>query len=1032
MQTEREDADFLIEIATATPTPLRAGVVLPKRTVCPEVRLPLTAGAGEAARPRAEQIRTVEELGAALAESRRHYAPFLENHAPTLPTTRTVQAVDRFEWRIERPDDRANFDRALAGEGAWETVTVPHYGPPLGTAATLYRTVINLTPELMRRDRIMLCFAGVDYACQVYLNGVCIGSHEGFFDAFEFDCTGVARESNNVLLVRVVNDYPMLGSRAGDQVIDGDKIYAATGLGYDDPQEGWHHCPPAMGIYNRVTIEGRSRLHIEDLWVRPLVSDRTVDLRLEIKNAGTNPFESVAILVSIFGRNFAAQVHVDHRHQGWNKFVRGFGDLDHGCDEEVPALMGLGTNYIRIVLPMGEFRVWDLETPWLYQAQIKLLDAKERVLDVAERQFGMRSFVQDEHSTPKGKFMLNGREIRLRGANTMGNLERCVMQGDFDQLRDDILLAKLTHMNFLRLTQRPVHREVYEWCDRLGLMLQTDLPLFATVRRNQFLEVVAQAARMEHHIRAHPSSILVSFINEPRPEAAGKPHRFVLREEMEKMFEMCIAAVRQQNPDRVIKCVDGDYDPPAKFGMPDNHCYCGWYIGHGIDLGAVHHGDWLPVKPGWHYGCGEFGAEGLDSFEVMQKYYPATWRPHGLDAPWSPDVIARAQSWGFHFLWYDTPRTTAEWIEASQKHQDWIVRMMTEAYRRNAMMNSFAVHLFIDAWPAGWMKTIMDVARVPKKAWFTYRDVLTPTAVSLRCDRTSVWSGESVPIELWVCNDRAETLKRWQVHYDVRWQGTVVANGTVPAQIDACAPRGQGIIEVTAPETVQRGIMEIGASLINQEGRTVHDTTLTIKVFPAPAAAEGKVWLSRRTRAGVNFVRSLGLHESSGAVANAQTLFITDHESYQSQSSEIQQQVREGACAVFLSLPPGKYTIGGSPIEVRKAGMGPRHFVSRATGHPLVEGFDPDDFKFWYSHRLGRVVPILHTTLDAVGWRPILQSGDGEWLHPWNYAPAAVERADGNGCWRVCQVELAECVKTNPAARLFALRLLAPQKDAAG
>ena len=50
------------------------------------------------------------------------------------------------------------------------------------------------------------------------------------------------------------------------------------------------------------------------------------------------------------------------------------------------------------------------------------------------------------------------------------------MRGDIDQLRDDILLAKLCNMNFLRLTQRPVQDEIYKWCDRLGLMTQTDLP----------------------------------------------------------------------------------------------------------------------------------------------------------------------------------------------------------------------------------------------------------------------------------------------------------------------------------------------------------------------------------------------------------------------------------------------------------------------------------------------------------------------------------------------------------------------------
>lgn len=51
---------------------------------------------------------------------------------------------------------------------------------------------------------------------------------------------------------------------------------------------------------------------------------------------------------------------------------------------------------------------------------------------------------------------LNGEQIRLRGANTMGHLQQCVIKGDTAQLIDDILLAKLCNMNYLRLTQRPV------------------------------------------------------------------------------------------------------------------------------------------------------------------------------------------------------------------------------------------------------------------------------------------------------------------------------------------------------------------------------------------------------------------------------------------------------------------------------------------------------------------------------------------------------------------------------------------------
>ncbi|MFQ9799388.1 MAG: hypothetical protein ACLR23_11105 [Clostridia bacterium] len=49
----------------------------------------------------------------------------------------------------------------------------------------------------------------------------------------------------------------------------GEKIYAATGLGFDDSKVGWHHCPPGMGIYQEVYVEGRSAVSIADILFSP-------------------------------------------------------------------------------------------------------------------------------------------------------------------------------------------------------------------------------------------------------------------------------------------------------------------------------------------------------------------------------------------------------------------------------------------------------------------------------------------------------------------------------------------------------------------------------------------------------------------------------------------------------------------------------------------------------------------------------------------------------------------------------------------
>ena len=93
-------------------------------------------------------------------------------------------------------------------------------------------------------------------------------------------------------------------------------------------------------------------------------------------------------------------------------------------------------------------------------------------------------------------FYLNGRKIRLRGANTMGFEQQDVLRRDFDRLIDDILLAKICNMNYWRLTQRPVQEEIYEYCDKLGLMTQTDLPVFGCMRRPMVCEALRQTATM--------------------------------------------------------------------------------------------------------------------------------------------------------------------------------------------------------------------------------------------------------------------------------------------------------------------------------------------------------------------------------------------------------------------------------------------------------------------------------------------------------------------------------------------------------
>jgi hypothetical protein len=109
-------------------------------------------------------------------------------------------------------------------------------------------------------------------------------THEGYFAPFEVDITPyLRRDAENVLVVRIQNEAIMTGASSWSRgAVDGDKIYADVGPGWDDPVLGWHSCPPGAGIWQKVYLEGRPKLAVTGLFVRPDLKRKTVEVRVEV------------------------------------------------------------------------------------------------------------------------------------------------------------------------------------------------------------------------------------------------------------------------------------------------------------------------------------------------------------------------------------------------------------------------------------------------------------------------------------------------------------------------------------------------------------------------------------------------------------------------------------------------------------------------------------------------------------------------------------------------------------------------------
>jgi hypothetical protein len=996
-------------------------------TQLPDTYLPMTHEPEAVFKP-FQLMDTAEELNAALAQMRKKSLPFMAQYAPAIGNTRTQIKLDDFLWRVETKDDIADITNVFAVKGDWERVRIPHFGPPLGRAVTYYYKKIVLAQDIFDKGSLFACFKGVDYRAHVFLNGTYLGSHEGFFAPFEFNVTRVARVGENTLVVKVENDYTTHGGRdeKGHHVV-GDKIYAAAGPGYDDPIEGWHHCPAGMGIYQPCYIESRNALHIPDVFVRPLPDAEEAEVWLEVNNFHED-LQDLKLQFSLYGQNFKETLFENLEYVPSTTHIPGIGDLAKPTDWQQTRLKaGWGVNHFKIKIPIKNPRLWCNDTPWLYQLQIKLLDSAGQVTDQTATSFGMRSFTMDTQSSPKGMMSLNGQEIRLRGANTMGYMQQDVMKEDWNQLIDDILLAKVCNMNFIRLTQRPVQEEIYTYCDQLGLMLQTDLPLFGSLRPNQFLEGMKQANEMERLVRNHPSNIMVTYINERFPNAEGKPHRnMATSEEYESFFKACDQAVLFANPERVIKAGDGDYDPPSP-GLPDNHCYNGWYNGHGLGLGEMHKGYWQAVKPDWYYACGEFGAEGLDPVNTMLKHYPRDWLPKNQDpqGSWTALSIPRAQTQAFHYMWFNTQDSLEDWVEASQTHQAWAIRLQTEAMRRDNDMVSFALHLFIDAWPAGWMKTIMDVDRQPKKAFFVYRDALNPVLATLRTDRIHFTANEKTNIEAWLSNDLNTIPKGYKLSYQLEKEDSILFAHSVKPQFQENASVFQGYLSFDAPAVSQRTSYKLRLGLFDNRGQEQSQSVIDIDVFPRfKVKSQVKISVPGPRDKGARLLTELDILPTDD-VKQSNVIMIDDYSWYAEHTEMVDRLVQAGKTALFLELPEGRYAICNSDVHSFNTVMGDYYFVSPKTEHALVQWAEPMDFKFWFNEQAEVVTPFIGNVLKADGWTPILTTGQTSWGSR-DEGPylAAAEKKSGKGNYIICQLQMNHRLNSNPTAQQFIYKLL--------
>jgi beta-mannosidase len=389
------------------------------------------------------------------------------------------------EWRYYiDPDgmgEKRGFFESAADRSAWKKMKVPcnWYLTEVGDydGVVWFQRDFDIGPDIVRRT-LTLRFRAVDYIARVWLNGIYLGSHEGYFNPFEFDVTKAVKPGKNTLVVRV--DSPRDPTEYV-LVQDAQNLSSPLSTPYKKHQAkaltivkghliDAMHRPGAMtklrqdgntgGVWQTVELIARGPVQIAydkiycKIVERDFVPDGsalvTVDLEVDNKTGGVLTVDAGL------------------------RITPGTFDDDLRLERVRSVELQPGLNQLKLVLTIPRARLWwtwDHGRPDLYKAEMWIVRSGA-VDDARTEFFGVKEV---RHDDATGHWTLNGRRIFVRGMRYYSSMYMSEITAP--RIRKDLEEMLDMNINSIRIGSHVELDEFYDLCDRMGFLVWQNFPL---------------------------------------------------------------------------------------------------------------------------------------------------------------------------------------------------------------------------------------------------------------------------------------------------------------------------------------------------------------------------------------------------------------------------------------------------------------------------------------------------------------------------------------------------------------------------
>lgn len=311
------------------------------------------------------------------------------------------------------------FDREILVPFSWAS---PASGVELPDVDVgWYTRKFNLeNSDLWTNKEVYLNFCASDFNTTVWLNGNKIGEHSGGYIPFDFNISEHLQEEDNVLVVRVEDEE------------------------LDNRPSGKQYYGNAKGIWQTVYLEARTPIHIQAIFFKP-----DIDASEVIATVNTNqPIKENAEFVI------------------------------HGSGIDYRSEILAGEKSAEFTIPIQNVRLWDLDDPYLYEVQAALNGPDWN--DEISTYFGMRKISAVDIPGKDFRYVaLNNKPVYLKLTLDQSYHPEGFYTFPSDEfMKEEILRAKKLGLNGIRIhIKAEMPRKLY-WADKLGLLIQEDIPNF--------------------------------------------------------------------------------------------------------------------------------------------------------------------------------------------------------------------------------------------------------------------------------------------------------------------------------------------------------------------------------------------------------------------------------------------------------------------------------------------------------------------------------------------------------------------------